>query len=46
MKKLNYILNIVIGSFVGVFIGYGIYMIWDYNAHPGLWSKDFTEGLG
>lgn len=38
MKKHNNILNIVIGLFVGVFIGYGIYMICDYKAHPGLYD--------
>ena len=29
LKKLNQIINIVIGSFVGVFIGHGIYAFWD-----------------
>lgn len=37
-EKLNNILNIVIILFVGVFIGYGIYMICDYKAHPGLYD--------
>lgn len=38
MKKLNHALNIIIGAFVGVFIGYAIYNIWDYNAHPQLYA--------
>lgn len=38
MKKLNHALNIIIGAFVGVFIGYAIYVVWDYNAHPQLYA--------
>ena len=38
MKKLNHALNIIIGAFVGVFIGYTIYVVWDYNAHPQLYA--------
>lgn len=38
LKKLNYILNIVIGSFIGVFIGHGIYVFLDYKTHPDLYA--------
>jgi len=38
MKKLNHALNIIIGAFVGLFIGYAIYIVWDYNAHPQLYA--------
>ncbi len=38
LMKLNYILNIVIGSFVGVFVGHGIYVFWDYKTHPDLYA--------
>lgn len=38
LKKLNYILNIVIGSFAGVFVGHGIYVFWDYKAHSSLYA--------
>lgn len=38
LKKLNQILNIVIGSFIGVFIGNGIYRFWDFKAHPDLYA--------
>ena len=38
LKKLNSFLNIIIGSFVGVFIGRGIYVFWDYKTHPGLYA--------
>lgn len=33
-NKLNQILNILMGSTVGVFIGYSLYMVWDYHMHP------------
>lgn len=38
LKKLNHVLNIIMGAFVGVFIGYAIYVVWDYNAHPQLYA--------
>lgn len=38
LKKVNSILNIVMGSCIGVFIGNGIYVFWDYKAHPGLYA--------
>ncbi|WP_058485581.1 hypothetical protein [Defluviitalea phaphyphila] len=36
-KKLNNILNIIIGSFVGVFIGHLIYKYFDYINYPELY---------
>ncbi len=38
MKTLNWILNIIIGTAVGVFIGHGIYVFWDYKVHPDLYA--------
>ena len=38
LKKINFILNIVIGSFIGVFIGYTIYVFWDYTTHSDLYA--------
>ena len=38
LKKLDSILNIVMGSFVGVFLGHGIFVFWDYKTHPGLYA--------
>jgi len=38
LKKLNYILNILMGTCVGVFLGHGLYMFWDYRAHPDLYA--------
>ena len=38
MKTLNRILNTIMGAFVGVFIGHGIYVFWDFKAHPDLYA--------
>lgn len=38
LKKINGFLNIVIGSFVGVFIGFSIYKLLDYKAHLDLYA--------
>lgn len=37
-NKLNSILNIIIGSVIGIFIGYGLYTLWDYQTYPGLYA--------
>ena len=34
LKRLNQIANITIGSF----IGYGIYVFWNYKTHPDLYA--------
>ena len=34
LKKVNNFLNIIIGAFIGVFIGHGVYVFWDYKTHP------------
>ena len=34
LRKLNYFFNIVIGSFIGVFIGFGIYKFWHFKTYP------------
>nr|WP_298020911.1 hypothetical protein [uncultured Dysosmobacter sp.] len=38
LKKVNNILNIVVASFIGVFIGHGIYVFWNYKTHPDLYA--------
>lgn len=38
MKKIKFVLNIVMGSCVGVFIGCGIYTFVDFKTHPGLYA--------
>lgn len=38
VKKLNYILNIVMGGFIGVFIGRGLFVLWECKTHPGLYA--------
>lgn len=37
-NKLNSILNLIIGSVIGIFLGYGLYTLWDYKTHPGLYA--------
>ena len=38
LRKLNYFFNIVIGSFIGVFIGFGIYKFWHFKTYPNLYG--------
>lgn len=38
LKKLNRLLNTIMGAFVGVFIGHGLYVYWDFKAHPDLYA--------
>lgn len=37
-KKVHRILNIVMGSFIGVFIGSGLYRYWHFQKHPDLYA--------
>lgn len=36
-KRIHHILNLMIGAFLGVFIGSGIYSFWDFRMHPELY---------
>ena len=49
LRKLNCFLNIVIGSFIGVFIGFGIYKFWHFKNYPNLYAMQsapwYTELL-
>ncbi len=38
MKKLHGMLNLIMGAFVGAFLGYGLFVVWDYKTHPGLYA--------
>ena len=38
MKRLNHILNIIMGTFVGVFIGHAIYVVWNFKTRPELYA--------
>ena len=38
LRKLNCFLNIVIGSFIGVFIGFVIYKFWHFKTYPNLYA--------
>ncbi len=37
-ERINRILNIIMGSTVGVLLGHGIYVYWDYRTRPGLYE--------
>ena len=37
-KKINQILNIIMGSFTGVFIGSGLYKYWHFRKYPDLYA--------
>ena len=39
LKKLDLILNIVMGSFIGVFLSHWAYTFWDYRTHPALYAS-------
>ena len=49
LRKLNCFLNIVIGSFIGVFIGFGFYKFWHFKTYPNLYAMQsapwYTELL-
>lgn len=36
-KKVNQVLNIIMGSFTGVFIGSGLYKYWHFQKYPDLY---------
>lgn len=38
MKKIKQILNIIMGTALGVFVGRTAYTCWDYAAHPQLYA--------
>ena len=38
MKRANQILNILIGAFLGVFIGHSLWRCWDWHRRPGLYA--------
>ena len=33
LKNINQVLNIVMGSFIGVFLGYSIFRFYDFKTH-------------
>jgi len=37
-EKLHLILNTLMGSMIGVWLGHGLYVLWDYKTHPGLYA--------
>ena len=43
LRKLNCFFNIVIGSVIGVFIGFGIYKFWHFKTYPNLYSMRISS---
>ena len=40
MKKLNHILNIIIGFVIGAYIGRVLYVVWNFKTRPGLYAMN------
>lgn len=38
LKKVKDLLNIIIGTTIGVYIGNVLFTVYDYRAHPGLYA--------
>ena len=38
MKKMNIFLNTMMITFLGFFIGHGIYEVWKFKTHPELYA--------
>ncbi len=38
LKKLNTFLNVLMGSFVGVWLGSSLYRLWHYKTQPQLYA--------
>lgn len=38
LKRMNQLLNVIIGSFIGVFIGHSIYIVCDFKKHPDIYA--------
>ena len=45
LRKLNCFFNIVIGSFIGVFIGFGIYKFWHFKTYSNLYVMIYYNNL-
>lgn len=37
LKRVNQLLNIIMGVVVGTFIGHSIYQYWDFKCNPGMY---------
>jgi len=38
MKRVNAILNTMMGAFIGVFVGHGVYVVWNFKTRPELYA--------
>ena len=43
LKRLNNILNVVMGSSVGVIVGHTIYVYWEYRKYPDLYAMQSAQ---
>lgn len=39
MRRLNQIMDVILGSFLGIFVGHSIYECWNYYAHPDWYAR-------
>ena len=46
MKRLYYILKVLLGCLIGVFAGSSLYRCWDYAQRPELYSMDSAPWYG
>lgn len=38
LKRINSFINIIMWSSIGVFLGHGLYVFWDYRTHSDLYA--------
>lgn len=49
LKKLNRVCNILIIVLIVAFVGYGLYVVWEYHTHPDVYamqSAPWYIGIG
>lgn len=46
MKKLQHALNVIMGAFVGVCIGHGIYVAWEFQTYPERYALQSAPWYG
>ena len=46
MKRLYYILKVLLGCLIGVFAGSSLYRCWDYAQRPELYAMDSAPWYG
>ena len=46
MKRLYYILKVLLGCLIGVFAGSSLYRCWDYAQRPDFYAVNFAPWYG